>query len=126
MTQIIFPDAKIVIAAEVARTVNERTRGLSNRTALPWDHGMLFVFDTFDDHAFWMHETYIPLDAIFLDENFVIVGVVENMQPHNLTLRQLGRPSRYALEMNAGFARAYGIRVGQRAIEVAATTQPRP
>jgi hypothetical protein len=125
-TTIIFPDAKFVITAEIARTANERTRGLSNRAAIPWDHGMLFVFDTVADHAFWMYETYIPLDVIFLDENFVVVGVVENMRPHDVTLRQSGRLSRYALEMNAGFARAYGIRVGQQAIEVAATTRPRP
>lgn len=130
LVQIIFPGAKLVITAEVARAENERIRGLSNRAALPWDHGMLFVFDADADHAFWMHETFIPLDILFLDENFVIVGMIENMRSHDVTLRQLGRLSHYALEMNAGFVRAYGIRVGQRAVEVAtplsATIRPHP
>jgi len=116
---LVFPSTGLEIEAELARTPAERTEGLSHRSSLPRDHGMLFVFDSSGNHGFWMHETYIPLDVLFLDEAFNIVGIVENMQPGDLTLRRIGRPSRYALEVNAGFARAYGIQVGQRVVEVA-------
>jgi len=80
---------------------------------------MLFVFNSDTDRAFWMYETYIPLDIIFLDKDFVIVGILENMQPHDMMLRRIERPSRYALEVNAGFVRMYDIRVGQRVVEIA-------
>ena len=80
---------------------------------------MLFVFNSNADRAFWMYKTFIPLDIIFLDDNFNVVGILENMQPHDTMLRRIKQPSRYALEVNAGFVRAHSIRVGQRLVEIA-------
>lgn len=101
------------VEVELARTPAEREEGLSHRASLPRNRGMLFDFGVSGDHAFWMYETAMPLDVIFADESFTIVGIVENMQPGDLTLRRIGRPSRYALEVNAGFVRDNGIQVGQ-------------
>jgi len=114
-----FPDTGLQLEAELARTPAERNEGLSHRSMLPWDRGMLFVFDSSADHGFWMRETAIPLDIVFLDDNFHVVGIIENLQPNDLTQRHLGWPSRYALEVNAGFVRANGIYVGQRVVEIA-------
>jgi uncharacterized protein len=116
-TQILFP-GNWPIVAEIARTPIERAKGLANRASLPWREGMLFVFDAPGDHAFWMQQTYIPLDVIFLDADLVVVGVIENMQPHDTTSRRLGRASSYALEVSAGYVRANNIRIGQQAAEL--------
>ncbi len=108
-----FQPQGLWIEVELARTPAERTEGLSHRSSLPRNRGMLFDFGTSGNYGFWMYETSMPLDIIFADESFTIVGILENMQPGDLTLRRIGRPSRYALEVNAGFVRDNGIRVGQ-------------
>jgi len=102
------------VAVELARTDAERSRGLMNRASLPAEAGMLFLFSASDDHAFWMKNTFIPLDMIFIDEGGRIVGVVERAAPGSLALRSIGAPSRYVLEVNGGWAAAKGVRAGDR------------
>lgn len=102
------------VAVEVARTDAERMRGLMNRAELAPDAGMLFLFEASEDHAFWMKDTLIPLDMIFIDEGGRIVGIVERAQPLTLSPREVGAPSRYVLEVNGGWASAHGVRAGDR------------
>ena len=102
------------VSVELARTDAERARGLMNRASLPPDAGMLFLFPESDDHSFWMKNTFIPLDMIFIDEGGGIVGLVEQATPGSLTLRSIGAPSRYVLEVNGGWAAARGVRAGDR------------
>jgi uncharacterized membrane protein (UPF0127 family) len=104
-----------VVRVEVARSEPEREKGLMFRTALPEDRGMLFVFDETENHTFWMHNTLIPLDMIFLGDDRSVVGVVANAAPRTDTARTVGKPSRYVVEVGGGEAAAHGIAAGTRA-----------
>jgi hypothetical protein len=85
-----------------------------DRASLPENAGMLFIFDETSVHAFWMKDTLIPLDMIFIDDEGLIAGVVERAEPRTLAPRSVGRPSRYVLEVNGGWSAAHGIRAGDR------------
>ncbi|BDG07358.1 DUF192 domain-containing protein [Anaeromyxobacter paludicola] len=98
---------------EVARTLEERNRGLMFRERLDANAGMLFVFESEDQHSFWMKNTYIPLDLVFIDEMGEITGVVEEAEPHSLAPMS-GGPSRYVIEVNGGWCEAHGVRTGDR------------
>jgi uncharacterized membrane protein (UPF0127 family) len=103
-----------VVAVELARTDAERTRGLMHRTTLAPDAGMLFLFDESVEHAFWMKNTLIPLDMIFIAEDGRIAGIVARAVPGDLSPRSAGGPSRYVLEVNGGWAEAHGVAPGDR------------
>ncbi len=106
--------AKLAVAVELARTEPQRRKGLMDRASLPEDAGMLFLFDVSSDQSFWMKNTLIPLDMIFIDEEGRIAGIVESAEPRTLTPRTVGKPSRYVLEVNGGWSRAHGVRAGDR------------
>jgi uncharacterized membrane protein (UPF0127 family) len=103
-----------VVAVEIARTEAERARGLMHRAELGADAGMLFLFGESADHAFWMRNTLIPLDMIFIADDGRIAGIVERAEPLSLASRSVGAPSRYVLEVNGGWASAHGVRTGDR------------
>lgn len=102
------------VPVELAMTPEARARGLMYRHDLPPDAGMLFVFPETETQAFWMKNTPLPLDMIFIDERFRIVGLVEHAVPFSTSPLGPGRPSRYVLEVNAGFATRHHIRAGDR------------
>jgi uncharacterized protein len=102
------------VRVELARTDAQRERGLMNRERLEPDAGMLFLFDSSAVHAFWMKNTLIPLDMIFIDDSGRIVGIVERAEPLTLVNRDVGVPSRYVLEVNGGWAAAHGVAPGDR------------
>lgn len=106
--------ARHVVAVELARTQAERGRGLMHRSSLPEDRGMLFVFDEAEEQVFWMKNTLLPLDMIFIDDEGRIVGIVERAEPGSLAPRTVGVPSRYVLEVIGGWARARGVATGDR------------
>ncbi|MBN2360400.1 MAG: DUF192 domain-containing protein [Deltaproteobacteria bacterium] len=114
--QVIFetPGGDAVVNVEVARTVSEQSRGLMLRTELKPDAGMIFIYDRDADHSFWMKNTYLPLDMIFVGSDGVVVGAVENAAPLTTTSRRIGKPSRHVVEVNAGFCRTHGIQAGTR------------
>lgn len=97
---------------EVVSSDEERARGLMFREHLDSDAGMLFIFETSADHAFWMKNTKIPLDMIFISEAMRVVGLVEGAEPLSKEPLSVGVPSRYVLEVNAGIAAQRGIVVG--------------
>ncbi len=103
------------VAVELARTEADRERGLMFRRALGADEGMLFVFPESSDHAFWMKNTLIPLDMIFIAEGGTVVGVVHDAEPMTTKARSVGAPSRYVLEVNGGWSAAHGVGTGDRA-----------
>jgi uncharacterized membrane protein (UPF0127 family) len=82
------------------------------REHLPPDDGMLFLMGFEDDHVFWMHNTLIPLDMIFIGKDMKVAGVVANATPRTDERRSVGRPSMYVLEVNGGWAAAHGIGAG--------------
>ncbi|WP_235969430.1 DUF192 domain-containing protein [Anaeromyxobacter diazotrophicus] len=102
------------VAVELARGEAQLARGLMFRERLGPDEGMLFVFPDTAVHAFWMKNTLIPLDMIFIDEGKTVVGIVERAEPHSTAPRTPGRPSRYVLEVNGGWSAAHGVAAGDR------------
>jgi hypothetical protein len=83
------------------------------RTSMPEDHGMFFDLGERADHRFWMHNTCISLDLLYIDEHGRIVGIVDSariLDDHELSV---GRVSVSVLEVNAGWARRHGVHVGQ-------------
>lgn len=99
------------VEAEVAATQPDRTQGLMNRQSMPPNHGMLFVFPVTAGHCFWMKNTLIPLSIAFLDEEGRIINIDE-MLPQTENNHCPARPARYALEMNAGWFKAKGLKPG--------------
>ncbi len=99
------------IWVEVAKSPEERARGLMGRKHLGKDEGMLFIFEREDYHGFWMKNTFIPLSIAFIDRKGRIVGITD-MRPLTLESHLPPRPILYALEMNKGWFSANKIRLG--------------
>lgn len=116
--KVVLPDAfggRHVVEVEVAATDASRTRGLMWRRELPGGKGMLFVFPGEGSvQSFWMRNTLIPLDMLFIDREGVIVGIVQNAVPRTLTSRSVGKPSKYVLEVPGGWTQEKGIRAGSK------------
>ena len=104
--------ASIRAFVEVADTPDTQARGLMFRNHLDPDHGMVFLFDTEKDHSFWMKNTPIRLDMVFISRDGRIVGIHPNAEPFSLKPIGVGAPSRVVLEVNGGFAAAHGLAVG--------------
>lgn len=106
--------APVKVRVEVARTIDQRTHGLMFRERLDADAGMIFLFENDDDHTFWMKNTPLPLDMIFITKSLTVAGVVESTVPFSTETRSCGQQSRFVLEVNAGFAARNGIGPGTR------------
>jgi uncharacterized protein len=104
----------VPIVLELARTPEQLQRGLMYRTELADGHGMLFLFPADQNHSFWMKNTVIPLDILFLAADGTIVGIRANTTPLSLTPVHVGRPSRHVLEVPGGFTARRGIAPGDR------------
>jgi uncharacterized protein len=100
------------VDVEVAATPGARTRGLMWRKELPEGQGMLFVFPEEDVQSFWMRNTLISLDMLFIDSAGRIVGIIERAEPRTLTSRSVGVPGRYVLEVPGGWSQSKGITRG--------------
>ncbi len=103
-----------LVSVEVAWTRDQITRGMMHRAELGVDSGMLFIFPGQKERRFWMKNTLIPLDMIFISSEREIVGIVKNAVPHSLTSRTVGKSSRYVLEVNGGYCESHGIESGSR------------
>jgi uncharacterized protein len=101
-------------SVELATNDAERERGLMYRKSLPEGHGMLFDFGYPQPTAFWMHNTYISLDIIFIAADGRIVRVAENAKPMDDTLIPSGGLVRGVLEVSGGTARKLGIKAGDK------------
>ncbi len=101
---------------EVARSEVERKKGLMYRKSMQEKHGMLFVYPEEKPLSFWMKNTYIPLDMIFIDSRDKVVGLIENVPVLNEVIRKIEKPTRFAIELNAGEAKKYGIVLGSEVI----------
>ena len=102
------------LTVELAKRDEERQRGLMYRTQLGDDRGMLFVFERERRLAFWMKNTCIALDMIFVAADGLIVGIEENVPTLNENTYSPGCPAKYVIEVNAGWTRKRGIKAGQR------------
>ncbi len=102
------------LEVEIAETDAESEKGLMYRTHMPEERGMLFDLHVVKDHEFWMHNTCIPLDMLFVDASGTIVGILENVPVLNDEPRSVGCPSSWVLETNAGWARRHNVHPGDK------------
>ena len=99
---------------EVADTREERRQGLMNRESICWDCGLIFVYSEQKILSFWMKNTYIPLDIIFVDAEGKIVSISESTQPLDTQKRYVSESeASYAIEVNAGWAKDKNLQTGQ-------------
>lgn len=103
----------VPVRVEIANTPAKRERGLMERTALPEDAGMLFIFLQEQPLSFWMKNTLIPLSIAYIDSQGRIVDI-QDMQPLDETPHPSAAPAQYALEVNQGFFAQRGIEVGNK------------
>lgn len=100
----------------ISKSPKEKEIGLSEKTSLPQNSGMLFIFDNVDYHSFWMKNMKIPVDIIFINKD-KIVTIIENAQPpkspeDNLQIFRPDEKADKVLEINAGLSKKYGFKKG--------------
>ncbi len=105
-------EAVTEISVEVAATPAAKTKGLMNREFLAPDGGMIFIFGQEQVSSFWMKNTLIPLDMIFLAGDGTIMHIHENAIPHDLTPISSQVPVFYGLELRGGTAERLDMQVG--------------
>ena len=109
--------ADVSIPVELATSTEAVTRGLSGRSSLDEDKGMLFIFDLPYQYRFWMPEMNFSLDMIWI-ENDRIADITENaskdFDPLAPVFYQPGVPVRYVLEVNAGFVQRHNLQIGDQ------------
>ncbi|HEX9169947.1 MAG TPA: DUF192 domain-containing protein [Roseiarcus sp.] len=99
---------------EIARDDASRARGLMDRRFMPSDHGMLFEFDRETPEVFWMKDTYIPLDMVFISPAGVVTNIAANAEPLSERAIPSGSPCMAVLELNGGAAAKIGLKVGDK------------
>ena len=102
------------VDVELARDEPSRERGLMYRTSMPDSHGMLFSWTNEQVRNFWMHNTCIPLDMLYINKEGVIAGILEQVPTLNDAPRGVQCPVAHVLELNAGWARAHGVAPGMK------------
>lgn len=111
-----FPQHSIVIKAEVAENSYQLAKGLMFRESLNENNGMLFIFNNEGNRTFWMKNTKIPLDLIFISKNKKIVDIKENFLPcskNSCPSYTSTQPAKYVLEVNAGFVEKNKIQIDE-------------
>ncbi|MEN9389195.1 MAG: hypothetical protein RLY61_279 [Candidatus Parcubacteria bacterium] len=117
---VFFTKTSTKVAVEIANTEAKRAKGLMFRTHLQEDRGMLFIFQTSASHAFWMANTKIPLDILWINEDLKIVDISKNTPPctETGTLTSLCKAyaprekAKYVLEVNGGYTDKNSIVIG--------------
>lgn len=113
------------VSAEVAATEGERSLGLMYRRELGETNGMLFLFPSESPRQFWMKNTYVELDIIYLDRSFTVVSIVKKATPLTESPRASEKPAQYVLELRGGTADRWGIVPGSKAIVTGKLPAPR-
>jgi uncharacterized membrane protein (UPF0127 family) len=111
---VVFGDgsAAATVRVEVVDTPPKVERGLMYRQNLPPDDGMLFLLGVEKEWKFWMHNTLVPLDIVFIKRDHTVAGISANAEPLTETLRTVGIPSLYVVEVNAGWCAAHHVTAG--------------
>lgn len=108
---------------EIVATPEERARGLMFRKSLKKNEGMLFLFPREQQLAFWMKNTFLSLDMVFVSSDWKVVGVLRDVPPLNEERRMVDGNSQYVLEFAAGTAEREGIEPGM-AVDVRGVLPP--
>lgn len=102
------------IDIEIADDEQTRETGLMYRDRMKMSQGMLFVFTTEDYQSFWMHNTQLPLDMIFVNKNLEIITIRKNTTPFSDQTYSSTKPALYVIEVNAGFCDKNNIKIGDK------------
>ncbi|OQX68050.1 MAG: hypothetical protein B6A08_12190 [Sorangiineae bacterium NIC37A_2] len=112
-----FPGTKAPeLRVEIAKTDPHRSHGLMFRPSLSEDEGMLFSWPQEGPRSFWMHNTCLALDMLFIDARGFVVGILEQVPPWNDHPRGVRCPAAHVLEVRAGWSRDHGVVPGSRAL----------
>jgi uncharacterized membrane protein (UPF0127 family) len=109
------PKGEIRVCLRIAKTEKERQKGLMFQTHLGRKEGMLFLFDNDQIQSFWMKNTYLSLDLVFMDDKRLIVDVLEDLPPcpsESCPVYYSRVPARYVLELKGGFIRQFNVQKG--------------
>ena len=112
-----FPSGARVLA-EVVTTRADIERGLMHRPSVPDGTCMLCDMGHVAPHRFWMKDTQVPLDMVFIGQDWVVVGIVYRAVPFDITFRGVSSASRYVLEVPSGWSTRNGVAPGQMATVV--------
>ena len=107
-------DKKLLDNVEIAKTEEEIERGLMYRKELCNTCGMLFDFPFSANQSFWMKNTFIPLDIIFIDANYTVINIAENTTPFSLDNINSESPAKYVLEVNAYWSKKNNLNKGDK------------
>jgi len=115
-TNTIIFDNGASFEVELAQTPEQHAQGLMNRDKMDENKGMLFIFDAEETHTFWMKNTKIPLDIIFMNENRTVVEIYEAEPCASDSCPIYSANAQYVLEINGGLAKTKSITKGSRAV----------
>jgi len=101
-----------MVDIEIAETPNERSLGLMHRHYMHKNNGMLFIYKTSKKRSFWMKNTHVPLDIMYIDKGFHIVSIQKNTKPLDESKYPSYKKAMYVVEVNAGFCDTHAIKVG--------------
>ncbi len=104
--------AKVILDIEIADNEYETQTGLMYRSSMKNNQGMLFVFDDVSERSFYMKNTKIPLDLIFINGFNTIVSFQKNAKPFDESSLPSNAPAKYVLEINAGLVDTWNLSVG--------------
>ncbi|MFH1656046.1 MAG: DUF192 domain-containing protein [Candidatus Omnitrophota bacterium] len=102
---------------ELASLSQQRAKGLMFRRHLDYNKGMLFLYEEEDERSFWMKNTFIPLDIIWINQDKEVVSIKENAQPcleGSCPSIHPDKKALYVLELNAGVVKDIGLKVGDK------------
>ena len=105
----------VTLTVELATTPSAQQQGLSDRDSMSQDHGMLFIFTQAAEWGFWMHEMRFSLDIIWFNVNKQVIFIEQDLLPCTPSICPVYTPpvnAMYVLEVNAGFVKANGVKLG--------------
>lgn len=100
------------IEIEIAETDRERNQGLMFRRELGYERGMLFLFEEANTNGFWMKNTPLPLDILFVDPDSQIINIAKRTTPFSSETIRPEAPKQYVVEVRGGFTTRFGIEPG--------------
>lgn len=114
--QFISPEGEFVseVEVQISDDISERSQGLMDVRQLPEDHGMLFIFEEEQPLSFWMANTPLPLDIMYVNSDSIIVSIYHSTTPFSEKGLPSGDPALYVVETNGGYAISRGIEEGYR------------
>lgn len=112
--EIVSANGQHVFQVELARTPDQRSKGLMFRRYMPKDRGMIFDFGQPEVATMWMENTYLPLDMLFIRGDGTVARIETNTEPLSRRVISAGEPVLGVLELNAGICDELGIKAGDK------------